>query len=169
MWFELNPLYLYNYVFSCVGFWCHEESRLIHPVGWARTIGHRISANDKYDPIMLPTTPYDADFENMNLQTGMKLEAIDPLNLSAICAATIKKVLKRGYVMVRIDCYDEDDSTGFDWFCYHISSNSVFPCGFCRSNGITLTPPNAWDKATFEWSTYFKATGTIAAPIKPKV
>lgn len=151
-----------------VGFWCHEESRLIHPCGWAKTIGHLISCPPTYNPDPLPTTPYDADFENMNLKAGMKLEAIDPLNLSAICAATIKKVLRRGYVMVRIDCYD-DDSSGLDWFCYHISSNSVFPCGFSRTNGVVLTPPNGYDKATFDWDEYFKQNDCTAAPIKPKV
>ena len=31
------------------GFWCHEESPLIHPVGWARKIGHQIAATDDYD------------------------------------------------------------------------------------------------------------------------
>lgn len=137
-------------------------------MGWAQTIGHKVSCPDDYNPPPLPTTPYDADFENMDLQVGMKLEAIDPLNLSAICAATIKQVLRRGYVMVRIDCYDEDTS-GFDWFCYHISSNAVFPCGFCSSNGISVTPPTGWDKATFSWDEYFNKTNTSAAPIKPKV
>ena len=27
-------------------FWCHEESPLIHPVGWARRVGHQIVANE---------------------------------------------------------------------------------------------------------------------------
>lgn len=31
---------------------------------------------------------------------GMKLEAIDPLNLSTICVATVMKVLKDGYLMI---------------------------------------------------------------------
>lgn len=31
---------------------------------------------------------------------GMKLEAIDPLNLSTICVASIMKVLKDGYLMI---------------------------------------------------------------------
>lgn len=25
------------------GFWCHEKSPLIHPIGWAQTVGHHIS------------------------------------------------------------------------------------------------------------------------------
>ena len=30
------------------GFWCHEESPLIHPVGWARKVGHQIAAPVEY-------------------------------------------------------------------------------------------------------------------------
>ena len=30
------------------GFWCHEESPLIHPVGWARKVGHQIAATPDY-------------------------------------------------------------------------------------------------------------------------
>jgi len=28
--------------------WCHEESNLIHPVGWALKIGHKIDASPAY-------------------------------------------------------------------------------------------------------------------------
>lgn len=30
------------------GFWCHEDSPLIHPVGWATTVGHKLSAPADY-------------------------------------------------------------------------------------------------------------------------
>lgn len=30
------------------GFWCHEDSPLIHPVGWATTVGHELSAPPDY-------------------------------------------------------------------------------------------------------------------------
>ena len=45
---------------------------------------------------------------------GMKLEAVDPLNLSSVCVATVMAVLKFGYMMIRIDSYDPD-ATGADW------------------------------------------------------
>ena len=41
----------------------------------------------------------------------MKLEAVDPLNLATICVATVMKVLRHGYIMIRIDGY-ENDATG---------------------------------------------------------
>ena len=30
------------------GFWCHEESPLIHPVGWANSVGHKMDASASY-------------------------------------------------------------------------------------------------------------------------
>lgn len=31
----------------------------------------------------------------------MKIEAVDPLNLASICVATVTKVLRFGYIMIR--------------------------------------------------------------------
>lgn len=109
------------------GFWCHEDSPLLHPVGWARKVGHhlvapgnymeRISENiwdeddaseDLFTPIQIGSKDSSA---TVGFCAGMKLEAIDPLNLSSICVATVMEVLKCGYIMIRIDTY-ESDSTG---------------------------------------------------------
>ena len=93
---------------------------------------------------------------------GMKLEAIDPLNLSSICVATVMDVLKFGYIMIRIDSYTPD-ATGSDWFCYHEKSPCIFPVGFCKENGIPLTPPNGCNKTTFNWNSYLANTKFIPA------
>lgn len=92
---------------------------------------------------------------------GMKLEAIDPLNLSSICVATVMEVLKFGYMMIRIDSY-APDVTGSDWFCYHEKSPCIFPVGFCKANNIPLTPPNGY-KPNFNWSTYLAEKKSIPA------
>jgi mbt repeat len=34
------------------GFWCHEDSPLIHPVGWATTVGHILEAPPEYEERM---------------------------------------------------------------------------------------------------------------------
>lgn len=97
---------------------------------------------------------------------GMKLEAIDPLNLSSICVATVMEVLKFGYMMIRIDSY-EPDATGSDWFCYHEKSPCIFPVGFCKTNEIPLTPPNSYNRhpnrKEFNWENYLFETKSIAA------
>lgn len=137
------------------GFWCHEDSPLIHPVGWAREVGHLLDApfdyierlnNNIVDPndasrnlfkYYHKKDPHGVNFDT-NFTEGMKLEAIDPLNLSSICVATVMKVLLHGYIMIRIDCYPPDES-GSDWFCYHEYSPYIFPIGFCNERGIPLT------------------------------
>ena len=50
------------------------------------------------------------------------------------------QVLRFGYIMIRIDGY-ENDATGSDWFCYHASSPLIFPpgkqhCGSANANTI---------------------------------
>lgn len=93
---------------------------------------------------------------------GMKLEAIDPLNLSSICVATVMSVLRCGYIMIRIDHYPSE-VTGADWFCYHARSPCIFPVGFCESHGIPLTPPKGYETYTFTWRSYLAATNEIPA------
>lgn len=93
---------------------------------------------------------------------GMKLEAIDPLNLSSICVATVMEVLKFGYMMIRIDSYTPD-ATGSDWFCYHEKSPCIFPVGFCKASGIPLTPPNGYGVNNFNWNAYLAESKSIPA------
>lgn len=58
---------------------------------------------------------YFLEGKTSGFEEGMKVEAIDPLNLSSICVATVMAVLKFGYMMIRIDSYDPD-ATGADWY-----------------------------------------------------
>ena len=104
------------------GFWCHEESPLIHPVGWAKKVGHQISASQTYhDRCTVEsylTTDSTADMfpeyrqPPGQFKAGMKLEAVDPLNLATICVATVMKVLRYGYIMIRMDGYQTDPTGG---------------------------------------------------------
>ena len=77
-----------------------------------------------------------------HLKPGMKLEAVDPLNLSTICVASVCKVLKEDFLMIRIDGLDGlKIAAGSDMFCYHRLSPSIFPAGFCMKNTIELQQP----------------------------
>lgn len=91
----------------------------------------------------------------------MKLEAIDPLNLSSICVATVAKVLKNNYLMIKIDGYESND--GSDMFCYHRTSSSIFYAGFCNEHGIQLQAPYDY-QGKFDWTTYLKDTKSEFAP-----
>uniref|UniRef100_A0A3Q0RRK7 Mbt domain containing 1 n=1 Tax=Amphilophus citrinellus TaxID=61819 RepID=A0A3Q0RRK7_AMPCI len=153
-------------------FWCHMYSPLIHNIGWSRSIGHRFKRSDitkKLDgqvdaPAQLFQKVKDVDQSGDWFKDGMKLEAIDPLNLSAICVATVRKVLADGYLMIGIDGSEAVD--GSDWFCYHGTSPSIFPAGFCEINNIELTPPRGYTKLPFKWFDYLRDTGAIAAPVR---
>uniref|UniRef100_A0A8D3CGA0 FCS-type domain-containing protein n=1 Tax=Scophthalmus maximus TaxID=52904 RepID=A0A8D3CGA0_SCOMX len=153
-------------------FWCHMFSPLIHNIGWSRSIGHRFKRSDiakkmegQVDaPAQFFQKVKDVDQSVDWFRDGMKLEAIDPLNLSAICVATVRKVLADGYLMIGIDGSEAVD--GSDWFCYHSTSPSVFPAGFCEINNIELTPPRGYTKLPFKWFDYLRESGSIAAPVK---
>ncbi|XP_069916981.1 MBT domain-containing protein 1 isoform X8 [Oryctolagus cuniculus] len=153
-------------------FWCHMHSPLIHHIGWSRSIGHRFKRSDitKKQDGHFDTPPHlfakvkEVDLSGEWFKEGMKLEAIDPLNLSTICVATIRKVLADGFLMIGIDGSEAAD--GSDWFCYHATSPSIFPVGFCEINMIELTPPRGYTKLPFKWFDYLRETGSIAAPVK---
>ena len=81
-------------------------------------------------------------------QAGMKLEAVDPLNLGTICVASIDEVLRDGYLMIDFDGSVVNNPVGSKsptkctyLFCYHASSPYIFPAGFCERNGIKLFAP----------------------------
>lgn len=155
------------------GFWCHEESPLIHPVGWARRVGHQIAATSEYHDRCLMETYLETDttpdmFPEYpqppgTFLLGMKLEAVDPLNLATICVATVMKVLRYGYIMIRIDGYENDPSGG-DWFCYHASSPMILPPGFSERHNIKLKVPAGYE-GDFLWVDYLKKTKSQAAPL----
>lgn len=159
-------------------FYCHELSEIIHPIGWSVTVGHDIDAPEDYkkkSAIKYEKNQYEAnecspdmfvkiketDKDIRPFKAEMKLEAIDPLNLSAICVATVKKVLRNDYLMVKIDGYTLDD---LDTFCYHRTSSSILPTGFCQIHSIKLKEPFG-HKGKFKWKSYLKATNSQFAPV----
>uniref|UniRef100_H2RP79 FCS-type domain-containing protein n=1 Tax=Takifugu rubripes TaxID=31033 RepID=H2RP79_TAKRU len=153
-------------------FWCHMYSPLIHNIGWSRSIGHRFKRSGETStnaqvthtiPVFVPGQVREVDQSSAWFNEGMKLEAIDPLNLSSISVATVRKVLADGYLMVGIDGSEAAD--GSDWFCYHCTSPSIFPSGFCEINNIDLTPPRGYTNLPFRWFQYLKDTKSVAAPV----
>ena len=53
------------------------------------------------------------------------------------------KILRNNYLMIGMDGSMAEN--GSDWFCYHATSTSMFPVGFCEINGLELTPPKGMD------------------------
>lgn len=160
------------------GFWTHEKSSLVHPIGWAQFVSHELVATYDYARESLEKVntkkfaPNDATWDMFDLptnelplgerfETNMKLEAIDPLNLSSICVASVIKVLRANYLMIGID--GSMCPTGSDWFCFHATSPYIFPPGFCKANNIELSNPN--NDKDFDWKKYLEENfGARAAP-----
>uniref|UniRef100_H3D5Y3 L3MBTL histone methyl-lysine binding protein 2 n=1 Tax=Tetraodon nigroviridis TaxID=99883 RepID=H3D5Y3_TETNG len=160
-------------------FWCHTWSPLVHPIGWSFRVGHAIKApaevksaeaasssikGNSNNTFLLFKKPRFVYMDGGFFEKGMKLEAIDPLNLGSICVATVQKVLLDGYLMVAVDGSTSDNTS--DWFCYHASSHSILPINFCKKNNIPLTVPNGYDCRTFSWEEYLEKTRAKAAPAR---
>ncbi|XP_042254249.1 lethal(3)malignant brain tumor-like protein 2 isoform X1 [Thunnus maccoyii] len=157
-------------------FWCHMASPLLHPIGWSSKVGHDIKApvssaesaaggfkGNSDSPFQLFKKPRIVYMEGGFFEEGMKLEAIDPLNMGTICVATVHKVLLDGYLMVGID--GTISNNGSDWFCYHASSHAILPINFCKKSKIPLTVPQGYDAKTFSWDKYLKETKAKSAPV----
>ncbi|KAG7272691.1 hypothetical protein CRUP_029630, partial [Coryphaenoides rupestris] len=86
-----------------------------------------------------------------------------PLIHSIGCGPERGVVLADGYLMIGIDGSEAAD--GSDWFCYHSTSPSIFPAGFCEINSIQLTPPRGYTNLPFRWFEYLKETSSVAAPV----
>jgi len=93
---------------------------------------------------------------------GMRLEAIDPQFLSTIRVASVGKVLKDNYLMIRFDGFKDQD--GSDMFCYHRSSPYILPAGFCNRHQIDLQAPFDY-KGKFDWPLYLSQTNSEFAPV----
>ncbi|KAM3914499.1 lethal(3)malignant brain tumor-like protein 2 [Leptodactylus fuscus] len=163
---------------SNVHLWCHMNSPIIHPIGWSRRVGHKIkfvdekkselSSHPALRKVYCDGVPHL--FKSLRIvypkgiwfEEGMKLEAIDPLNLGNICVATVWKVLLEGYLMVGMDSNPSADDS--QWFCYHATSSSIFPVGFCEKNNIELTLPKGYTIEEFSWESYLEQTNSKAAP-----
>jgi len=154
--------------------WCHQESPLVKPVGWADRVGHNIEASKEYKERVARGERRETDctqdmFPELSQQggsfsVGMKLEVVDPVNLGNICVASVMKVLRQGYIMVRID-REETAPPGEDWFCYHSSSPLIFPPGFCLQNNLELKVPDSHAQG-FAWKDYLEATHSPPAPLE---
>ncbi|KAM4890388.1 MBT domain-containing protein 1 isoform 5-T5 [Sylvia borin] len=155
-------------------FWCHMYSPLIHHIGWSRSIGHRFKRSDitkKQDghfdaPPHLFMKVKEVDAAGEWFKEGMKLEAIDPLNLSAICVATVRKeVPNHGFhvgmkleavdlmeprlvcvatvtriihrlLRIHFDGWEDEYDQWVD-----CESPDLYPVGWCQLTGYQLQPP----------------------------
>lgn len=93
-----------------------------------------------------------------NFQVGMKVEAIDPENLSLFCVCTVLE--KKGY---RLKLHFDGFDSIYD-FWVNADSLDIFPPGWCEMTNRTLQPPKNFTDNEFNWDNYLSMEKAVAAP-----
>ncbi|XP_008214830.1 scm-like with four MBT domains protein 1 isoform X1 [Nasonia vitripennis] len=137
---------------------CTAEHPYIFPVGWAKKQGFSVEsplnwvpskedANKEFDweDYLKATKAVAADEKlfttresaaEAGFECGMRLEAVDPQNEDAICAAHITKIIDN-LLWLKLDNSSDDRREHI----VHMHSLQIFPVGWCESNHYPLKPP----------------------------
>ncbi|XP_014896809.1 lethal(3)malignant brain tumor-like protein 1 isoform X2 [Poecilia latipinna] len=172
---------------DCHDFWVNANSPDIHPAGWCESTGHKLHTpkgckeeeftwtnylrmtKAQVAPKELFASPGRMDVK-CGFETGMKLEAVDRMNPSLICVATVTDVVDDRF-LVHFDNWDDT----YDYWC-DASSPYIHPVGWCQERNLPLTPPQGDqhnitmfsaapdypDPGQFSWSRYLEETGSKA-------
>uniref|UniRef100_A0A182K2Q6 SAM domain-containing protein n=1 Tax=Anopheles christyi TaxID=43041 RepID=A0A182K2Q6_9DIPT len=91
---------------------------------------------------------------------GMKLEALDPRNITSTCIATVVGVLG-SRLRLRLDGGDNKND-----FWRLVDSNEIHPIGHCEKSGEMLKPPLGFRLNASSWPTFLAKTlnGAVMAP-----
>ncbi|KFQ36940.1 Lethal(3)malignant brain tumor-like 1, partial [Merops nubicus] len=161
---------------ECHDFWLNADSPDIHPPGWVEETGHKLQPPKGYKEEEFSWTNYlkltkaqaapkqlfmvrNAHEVSPGFEVGMKLEAVDRMNPSLICVATVTDVVDNRF-LVHFDNWDDT----YDYWC-DPSSPYIHPVGWCQEHGKPLTPPQDYpDPDNFTWEKYLEETGASAVP-----
>uniref|UniRef100_A0A8C8ESC8 Lethal(3)malignant brain tumor-like protein 1 n=2 Tax=Oncorhynchus TaxID=8016 RepID=A0A8C8ESC8_ONCTS len=151
---------------DCHDFWVNANCPDIHPAGWCEGTGHKL-----YTPKGCKEEEFSwASYLRMSKaqvapkevfaspgRVGMKLEAVDRMNPSLICVATVTDVVDDRF-LVHFDNWDDT----YDYWC-DTSSPYIHPIGWCQERSLPLTPPQGYpDPGRFSWPRYLDETGSTA-------
>uniref|UniRef100_H3A311 Lethal(3)malignant brain tumor-like protein 1 n=1 Tax=Latimeria chalumnae TaxID=7897 RepID=H3A311_LATCH len=163
---------------ECHDFWVNADCPNIHPTGWCEKTGHKLHLPRGYKEEEFTWTNYlrltkaqvapKHLFTNQNtnmtptgFRVGMKLEAVDRMNPSLICVATVTDVVDNRF-LVHFDNWDDT----YDYWC-DASSPYIHPIGWCQDIGKPLTPPQGYPSPeNFTWEKYLEETGALAVPAR---
>ncbi|XP_068191902.1 lethal(3)malignant brain tumor-like protein 1 isoform X2 [Antennarius striatus] len=161
---------------DCHDFWVNANSPDIHPPGWCESTGHKLHTPKGCKEEEFTWTNYlrmtKAQVASKELfaspgridvkccfEIGMKLEAVDRMNPSLICVATVTDMVDNRF-LVHFDNWDDT----YDYWC-DSSSPYIHPIGWCQERNLPLTPPQDYpDQGRFSWSLYLEETGSKAVP-----
>lgn len=95
-----------------------------------------------------------------NFLLGMKLEALDPRNVTSTCIATVVGTLG-ARLRLRLDGGDNKND-----FYRLVDSNEIHPVGHCKDNGGMLQPPLGFRRNASSWPSFLQQT-LIDAQLAP--
>uniref|UniRef100_A0A8W7PR48 SAM domain-containing protein n=1 Tax=Anopheles coluzzii TaxID=1518534 RepID=A0A8W7PR48_ANOCL len=95
-----------------------------------------------------------------DFKINMKLEALDPRNITSTCIATVVGVLG-SRLRLRLDGGDNKND-----FWRLVDSNEIHPIGHCERSGEMLKPPLGFRLNASSWPTFLSKTlnGAVMAP-----
>ncbi|KAM9589878.1 lethal(3)malignant brain tumor-like protein 1 isoform 1-T1 [Trichechus inunguis] len=161
---------------ECHDFWINANSPDIHPAGWFEKTGHKLQPPKGYKEEEFSWSQYLRSTRGqaapkhlfvsqshssppLGFQVGMKLEAVDRMNPSLICVASVTDVVDSRF-LVHFDNWDDT----YDYWC-DPSSPYIHPVGWCQKQGKPLTPPQDYpDPDSFCWEKYLEETRASAVP-----
>ncbi|XP_012506682.1 PREDICTED: lethal(3)malignant brain tumor-like protein 1 [Propithecus coquereli] len=161
---------------ECHDFWVNANSPDIHPAGWFEKTGHKLQPPKGYKEEEFSWSQYLRSTRAqaapkhlfvsqshspppLGFQVGMKLEAVDRMNPSLVCVASVTDVVDNRF-LVHFDNWDDT----YDYWC-DPSSPYIHPVGWCQKQGKPLTPPQDYpDPDSFCWEKYLEETGASAVP-----
>ncbi|KAJ8257272.1 hypothetical protein GJAV_G00183810 [Gymnothorax javanicus] len=159
---------------DCHDFWVNANCPEIHPAGWCERTAHKLytpkgckeeefSWSNYLRVAKAQVAPKELFVSSgtvevpCSFEVGMKLEAVDRMNPSLICVATVTDAVD-GRFLVHFDNWDDT----YDYWC-DASSPYIHPIGWCQERGLPLTPPQDYpDPDRFSWEKYLEETGSTA-------
>uniref|UniRef100_A0A671RX69 Lethal(3)malignant brain tumor-like protein 1 n=1 Tax=Sinocyclocheilus anshuiensis TaxID=1608454 RepID=A0A671RX69_9TELE len=135
---------------DCHDFWVSASCPDIHPAGWCESTGHKLytpkgckEEEFSWSNYLKITRSQAAPKELFcsspetycGFEVGMKLEAVDRMNPSLICVATVTDKVDNRF-LVHFDNWDDT----YDYWC-DAHSPYIHPIGWCQERGLPLTPP----------------------------
>ncbi|GMT07771.1 hypothetical protein PENTCL1PPCAC_30357 [Pristionchus entomophagus] len=165
--------------------WRDMNDDLIYPVGFAQTMGLRMTATKKYMAHVgeiaaaiknggdVPYFRTDAKKETVyqwrenkhvtsSWQVNMVCEMIDRLDecQNVLKAARILAVLPDGYLQIG----PEGPDIVNDSFYVHQTTTILFPVGYAKDHNIVLQGPKGDKEEAFQWDSFLKRTNYTPAP-----
>ncbi|XP_060749814.1 lethal(3)malignant brain tumor-like protein 1 isoform X2 [Tachysurus vachellii] len=159
-------------------FWVNGNSPDIHSPGWCESTGHKLHTPkgckeeefswSSYLKLTKAQAAPKELFSNLDnaetaeedgFKVGLKLEAVDRMNPSLICVATVTDIVGKRF-LVHFDNWDDT----YDYWC-DARSPYIHPVGWCKERGLPLTPPQDYpEPGRFSWERYLDETGSTAVP-----